>query len=74
MKTNELRVKSVPDLQNELISLQKDLFSLNLKKHLKGDDQIKQTHTFRDTRRKIARVKTILNERAREEHEQNRNS
>jgi len=62
MKASELRSKSAADLNKELGELQKAQFSLRMQlatQQLSNNSQIKKT------RRDIARVKTVLREKAR---------
>jgi large subunit ribosomal protein L29 len=62
MKTAELRQKDVAGLQAEVKSLQKAHFNLRMQK---GTQQLNNTATLRQTRRAIARAKTILAEQQR---------
>ena len=62
MKASELRSKSAADLNKELGELQRAQFSLRMQlatQQLSNNSQIKKT------RRDIARVKTVLREKAR---------
>ncbi len=61
MNAKELREKSVEELNNELVELAKQLFALKLQN---SAGQLQATHTIRQTRRDIARVKTVLAEKA----------
>jgi large subunit ribosomal protein L29 len=61
MKTSELRGKSPEDLREELNSLLKAQFSLRMQK---ATQQLSNTSQLRKTRRDIARVRTILTEKA----------
>jgi large subunit ribosomal protein L29 len=61
MKAVELRDKSTEELKQELLGLLNEQFNLRLQK---GVGQTPKTHLFKTVRRKIARVKTILNEKA----------
>jgi len=61
MKTNELRDKSVEDLNKELLSLAREKFNLRMQR---GSGQLSRPHQMRVVRRNIARVKTILKEKA----------
>ncbi len=61
MKTAELREKSVDELNQELLGLLKDQFSLRMQK---SSGQLAQTHLLSQVRRDIARVKTLINEKA----------
>lgn len=61
MKTAELREKSADELNQELLGLLKDQFNLRMQK---SSGQLAQSHLLGQVRRDIARVKTILNEKA----------
>lgn len=61
MKAKELREKSVEDLRSELLSLLKDQFNLRMRK---ATGQLSQTHLLAKTKRDIARVKTVLTQKA----------
>ncbi len=61
MKAQELREKSVEDLNNELNELAKKEFELKFQNKAA---QLQQTHQIKQTRRDIARVKTVLAEKA----------
>ena len=70
MKSSELRVKKKDELVAELYLTQKELFSLRLQKDMGGTTaSAPRSHGFKQARRKIARIKTILNEKTRESHE-----
>jgi large subunit ribosomal protein L29 len=60
MKTAELRTKDVAELKNEVKALQKAHFGLRMQK---ATQQLNNTATLRNTRRDIARAKTILVEK-----------
>lgn len=61
MKANELREKSVEELNQELAKLQEQQFKLRMQA---STGQLGQTHRVKETRVSIARVKTVLNEKA----------
>lgn len=61
MKANDLRDKSVEDLNKELLELAREKFNLRMQQ---GTGQLTQPHQVKAARRNIARVKTILNEKA----------
>lgn len=61
MKANDLREKSVEDLNKELLELTREKFNLRMQQ---GTGQLTQPHQVKAARRNIARVKTILNEKA----------
>ena len=57
MKASELRQKDVAALQTEVKELQKAHFAMRMQK---ATQQLNNTAQMRDTRRSIARAKTIL--------------
>lgn len=61
MKANELREKSQEQLQAALVSELEEQFKLRMKR-ASGD--FSQTHLFKEVRRNIARIKTVLNDKA----------
>ena len=61
MNVSELRGKSVEDLNKELLRLLEARFKLRMQK---ATGQLGQTHLLKAQRRDIARVKTILREKA----------
>lgn len=61
MKANDLREKSVADLNKELLDLTRAKFNLRMQQ---GTGQLTQPHQIKAARRNIARVKTILNQKA----------
>ncbi|MGD2005636.1 MAG: 50S ribosomal protein L29 [Pseudomonadales bacterium] len=61
MKASELREKDVAALNEELLNLRKEQFQLRLQK---ATGQLGQTHLMKQTQRAIARVKTIMAEKA----------
>ena len=62
MKASELRAKDVGGLEQEVKSLLKAHFGLRMQK---GTQQLNNTASLRQTRRGIARAKTILAEKKR---------
>ena len=60
MKANELRDKSVEELQTELRDLYKDQFNNRMQS---ATGQLGQVHLLKAVRRDIARVKTIIAEK-----------
>ncbi len=60
MKASELRQKDVAGVTDEIKALQKAHFGLRMQK---GTQQLNNTATLRQTRRSIARAKTILTEK-----------
>lgn len=61
MKASELKAKSVDELNQELLSLLREQFNLRMQT---ATGQLNQTHLLRQVRKNIARVKTVLNEKA----------
>ncbi|TGD74223.1 50S ribosomal protein L29 [Mangrovimicrobium sediminis] len=61
MKASDLREKSVEDLNKQLLTLREEQFKLRMQK---STGQLGQTHLLRDNQRDIARVKTVLTEKA----------
>ena len=61
MKASEMREKSPEDLNKELLTLREDQFKLRMQK---STGQLGQTHLLKLNQRDIARVKTVLNEKA----------
>ena len=61
MKANELREKSVDELKATLGDELKSQFKLRMQ-HATG--QLNESHKVKETRRNIARIKTLLTEKA----------
>ena len=62
MKASEIRAKDDAALQEELMGLRKEAFNLRMQQ---ATGQLSRGALMRSVRRDIARVKTVLNERAR---------
>ncbi|MFQ5487447.1 MAG: 50S ribosomal protein L29 [Gammaproteobacteria bacterium] len=62
MKASELKEKTIPELQQELLERLREQFSLRMQK---GTGQLNQTHKLGDVRRDIARIHTVINEKKR---------
>ncbi|MCY4095275.1 MAG: 50S ribosomal protein L29 [Gammaproteobacteria bacterium] len=60
MKADELRDLSLDELKAEHVRLLKERFNLRIKRSM---DQLPQTHLMKQTKRDIARVKTIMREK-----------
>jgi len=60
MKANELRKKSVDELNQELDSQLEQQFKLRMQL---ATSQLGQNHQIKDARRSVARIKTLLNEK-----------
>lgn len=61
MKASELKAKTVEELNTELLELLKAQFSYRMQK---ATQQLANTSQLRKVRRDIARVRTILREKA----------
>lgn len=57
MKASEIQSKSVAELQTQLEELLGEQFKLRMQK---STGQLGQSHLLKETRRDIARVKTVL--------------
>jgi len=60
MKANELKEKSVEELNAELLNLLRKQFELRMQL---ATGQLAQPHLVKEVRRDIARVKTVLNQK-----------
>lgn len=61
MKAKELREKSVEELNAELLNLLREQFNLRMQV---ASGQLQQTHLLKQVRRDVARVKTLLTQKA----------
>ena len=61
MNAADLREMAPDELQGELLRLRKEHFNLRMQR---ASGQLGQTHLVQETRRDIARVKTIMREKA----------
>ena len=61
MKAKELREKSVEDLDEQLRKLLQEQFKLRMQL---ATGQLVQTHLLKQVRHDVARVKTVLQEKA----------
>lgn len=61
MKASELREKSVEDLEKQLLELREEQFKTRMQS---ATGQLAQTHLLKQAQRDIARVKTVLSEKA----------
>jgi large subunit ribosomal protein L29 len=61
MKASELREKNVDELNKELMELLREQFNLRMQK---GTGQLARPHQMKEVRRNIARVKTVLRDKA----------
>jgi large subunit ribosomal protein L29 len=61
MKASELREKSAEELNVKLLELLKEQFNLRMQA---STNQLAQTHELKKVRHSIARVKTLMTEKA----------
>ncbi len=61
MKAQELNEKTADELNAELINQLKEQFKLRMQK---STGQMNETHLLKQTRRNIARIKTVLKQKA----------
>jgi large subunit ribosomal protein L29 len=65
VKTNEyikeLQNKSIEDLNKDLVSAKEELFSLRFQN---ATNQLENTSSLKSVRKKIARIKTVITEKA----------
>ena len=61
MKASELRAKSADELKQELLALLREQFNLRVQR---ATGQLGKPHLFEQVRRNIARVNTVLGEKA----------
>jgi len=59
--TKDYKDKSATELKEELLNLRKEQFSLRMQR---GAGQMSKPHLFKAVRRDIARIKTVLTEKA----------
>ena len=62
MKVNEMRDKSIDELNTRQRELREQLFKLRFQR---ATGRMENPMKIRDVRREIARIKTLLNERSR---------
>lgn len=61
MKASELREKSVEELNKDLLALRKKQLQMRLNA---ATGQLGETHEVRQARRDVARIKTVLTQKA----------
>ncbi len=66
MKTKEIREMTLHEIKMRLISTEEELFNLRLQLSMK---QMENPMKIRESRRQVARLKTILREKERKEKE-----
>ena len=59
---NELRGKSVEELNEELVAAKKELFNLRFQN---ATNQLDNTSSIKEVRKNIARIQTLITENAR---------
>lgn len=62
MNIRELRQKSTQELKQELLELRREQFNLRVQR---ATGQLGKPHLFRQVRRTIARLKTVLSDKER---------
>ena len=60
MKATELREKTAEQLNEQILTLLRDQFNLRMQK---APGQLGQSHLLKQTKRDIARGKTVLNQK-----------
>ena len=63
MKASDVRAKTIDELKQQVDDLSKEAFNLRFQR---ASGQLENTARVRQVRRDIARIKTILGERARD--------
>lgn len=63
MKTSEIREMSVEDINTKIAELQSELFDLRMQK---ATAALEKPHRIKEIKKTIARMKTILTEKANE--------
>ena len=61
MKVSDLRQKTLAELKEERLALLREQFNLRMQR---ATGQLSKPHQFRQVRRDIARINTIVNEKA----------
>jgi large subunit ribosomal protein L29 len=61
MKASDLKTKTVQQLKGELLELRREQFNLRMQH---ATDQLQKTDQVARVRKNIARVKTVLNQKA----------
>jgi len=61
MNANELKEKNAEELKSEMMALLRQQFNLRMQQ---GTGQLTQSHLLKNVRRDIARVKTIMKQKA----------
>lgn len=64
MKAVELRTRTSGELHEQLVELLREQFNLRMQK---GSGQLGNPSRFKAVRREIARIKTVLNEKAKQD-------
>ena len=65
MKMSDFKNMSISELQKELLQLQRELFNLRMQK---ATGQLTRFHLIQIARKNIARIKTVLREKAMGDH------
>lgn len=62
MNASEMRTKTDSELNSELVELRREQFNLRMQRAV---GQLGNPSRFKEIRREIARIKTVLNEKSR---------
>ena len=62
MNASEMRTKTDSELNSELVELRREQFNLRMQRAV---GQLGSPSRFKEIRREIARIKTVLNEKSR---------
>ena len=60
MKAADLKGKSVADLEKDLLKIREEQFKRQMQR---ATGQLVQNHLIKESRRDVARIKTVLNEK-----------
>lgn len=66
MKLQEMREKTIDELQSAIVEFKKQLFNLRLQK---ATHKLENTASIQNTKRLIAQIKTIIKERVKSKEE-----
>ena len=60
MRIEEIREKSIPELNDKVLELKKELFELRFQQ---ATGQLESPNKFKETKKTIARIKTVITEK-----------
>jgi large subunit ribosomal protein L29 len=61
MNAKDLKTKANAELNEQLLELKREQFKLRMQR---GQGQLTKTHQFREARKNVARIKTVLTQKA----------